>query len=165
MGSKKQALAEKIAGNPPNKKHRQTVQETYNSSSVCGDKSINALFAQRRRMGFHKVETLSVKDGVDQPVGNMASYLNDYPEIPLDGYEKNHKMLGNFQVRISQYQKIEQFGGIMLSMLFFKIFFGSHSQLKYWKRLMTGSKHFPMAYEITIIRLMVPKSGDHQCIW
>ena len=99
MGSKQQTLAANLREIPHTKKHKQTIQETYNSSSVWGDKSINAPFSQRRRMGFHKAETLSVKDGVDQLVEKIASYLTDYLEIPVDGYEKKNKMRGNFQVR------------------------------------------------------------------
>ena len=60
--------------------------------------------------------------GLTSSFENIASYLTDYPEI--HGWiRKKNKMLGNFQVRISQYQKIEQFGGIMLSMFFFQDFF------------------------------------------
>ena len=53
----------------------------------------------------------------------------------LDGYEKKQNAWEFSGEKISQYQKIEQFGGIMLSMFFFKFFFGSHSQLKYWKKV------------------------------
>lgn len=159
MGSKKQPLAANLREIPHTKKHKQTTAGNLPLIQCLGwqvDKTPS--FSQRRRLGFHKAESCLGEMGLTSLFETSLHILLIIQKSLWMDTKKN-KMLGNFQVRIRQYRKIEQFGGIMLSMPFSRFFPAHILSWNIGKGQWLDPNIFHGLWK-QIIRLMVPKSGS-----